>query len=259
MRRGRKKVLFQWTTCFCANVISSAGIDCYAPCSGCNAKKVRKNILVYTVRKSGKAKHAHICEHCWGGESMQFPVCLLKGPCTSCWWSDRGRTQKLAFKWSTFSQGLQAASAWKGWKHRMCSREAWAKIWCLFSRFQAYRGITSHYSLPCTREGESGMEWLLLGPELCWVKLAVQDTFSSRQFEHFSPIWRFKNQNHFWSTPPTTTKKKWKAARFPPTPKCSQEVRPDCPDKLLPCLLVGGRSLCNRYDVVTFAATWRWA
>lgn len=46
---GKKKVLFPWITCFCA--IDNVGIDCYIPCNGCHAKKVVKNMLVYTVKK----------------------------------------------------------------------------------------------------------------------------------------------------------------------------------------------------------------
>lgn len=84
---------------------------------------------------------------------------------------------------------------------------------------------------------------------------AEQSWCRLRSFQ-FKVIWAsqslLKNWSYFWS--PHTVES---CKVFSPSPKCSQEVLPGCPDKLLPCLLVGGRPRCNRYDAVTFAAMYR--
>lgn len=65
-KSGKSEVLFQWIICLCANAIGDAGIDSYAAYNRCNAEKLMKNMLVYTIRKNGKARerdaHVRVCD-----------------------------------------------------------------------------------------------------------------------------------------------------------------------------------------------------
>lgn len=180
---GRRKSYFNELR---ASAIGNAGIDHYTLYNRCIAKKVMKNILVYAVRKNGKAE-GYPCVCVWAhlGGGSQCPICLLGGPCTS-FLMERPR--------GNVDAGFQVIQVFVGPPSVFCLKglEAWGVFqkgtdkdlmpFPVVSCLQRY-GFTL---LPLLhRGGRIGKGTASLGPGLCWAKLAVQSRYmwSSFQFK----------------------------------------------------------------------------